>query len=402
MKKIAIGMAVFLLALFAAVYYAPRFIESELTRRLNQQQVYFNALKVSLFPQPSAVLSQVHWEDSKHIVEVRQLTIDLDFQSLLNLENSTKKLSFEQVKLWRVGESKPDFNNINGRVEGDIWFAPNEVHFKDLSAEILFDKKILLNTQEIKFTAEQGKFSSASPAQYQLNVVKAQINGEAFASLQSQIQLLPDQSLRRFQAELEQASAEKSHLVLARNLRESDQQIFVSGKNILVEQWSRILNLPTLLTGWADVEGNLSMEDNKILQGNTRLFVRQGELKGFNIFQMIEKYIPVNVNPDEVSENSINTTFEALRAQFNWNSHQFNLQALHFQNGKIIVRGVGNADLQEMQCDLNLNVGLRNPHLQHLSLPLQLVGDCSAPKYKVEFDRSLRQGLKELFRSKFR
>lgn len=401
MKKIAIRLSLFLLAIFIAAFIALHFIKSELTKVLHQQQIQFEQLQLSLLPKLSANLFQVHWQNPKTKIEAKEVSLHLDFQSLFNLQNSFKQLSFEQAKIWKIGQAEPEFNNINGELKGYIGFAQNEINFKDLWLNIRLDKKVLLNTQEINLAVQQGKIFSPNLNQYQVNLRELQINGESFLQLQSQIRLDPLQKITNVVTELHQHNSQTSHLTLDIFAKANKQQIHFNAKNLLIQQWSKIFNLPTLLSGATNSQGRLLVEDNKILLGDAKLSVFQGELQGLNILQLIEKYVPANLT-NEMQNREINTKFERLDTEFAWDLEQLHLQKLYFQNSKIIVNGSGKVNLSRLQCDVALNVGVNNPNYQHLELPLKLWGDCSSPKYKVEFDRNFRQSLKELLRSKFR
>lgn len=398
-KKIAIGILIILMAIFAIGYYAVQFAQQQLSETFKQHHITFQQSELTLFPQPYVALHQVRWTDNKNLIlEAQQINLQLDFQSLLNLSNGVKKLQIEQAKIWHSGQAEADFKNINAQIEGRLWLEKSAVNLADFSANIQFDKPILFNTNHIKLSVAEGKIYPLASQQYQADFVQVQLNGELLPQVKNNIQWNAHQ--QQIRTEIHQQNATTSHLVVQIKSKPRTQVQF-QARQLIVQQWQNILNLPHFLTGIADGKGNFSMQENKIEQGAVQLSVSNGELDGLNLLQMIERYLPIKLSHSTSTQKN-KTAFEYLNSDIEWNAQQINLRDLHLQNATIVVRGKGTSDLQNLQCDFQLSVGLTHPNFQQLNLPVQIFDRCYAPKYKVGFDKNLRQGLKELLKSKFR
>lgn len=402
MKKIAIGLVVFIVAIFASISLALHFIKREITQGLAQQQIHYQQLEVNLLPSPYVSLHKVTWTDNQNRkVEAENVDLQLNFQFLFNGNKGFSQFSFTQAKLWLSGEQNADFNNVNGQVEGYVTWQQSAVSLKDFSLNLTLDKPILFNTKQLTLSIQQGQIQQQTPHQYVMDLQQVQLNGESFEQVKSQIQWQSKQSSDVVLQVINPAQPQ-SNLNIQIQPQKQGKQIWLQGEHLRAEQWTGILNVPTLLTGAVNLNGTLHLVQNKVQQGSVDLAITQGELQGVNFLQMIQQYVPVNFDAEQIHTQSANTPFDQLSGQLEWDIHQFRLNKLQFKNTLIRVDGTGEGNLQTSQCNIQINVGLNNPNFQSLTLPIQFFDNCYAPRYKVSFNSDLRKGLKELLKSKFR
>lgn len=174
------------------------------------------------------------------------------------------------------------------------------------------------------------------------------------------------------------------------------------GKNIALAPWQKMLNLPYLLTGEADISGDLVLTDTKTEKGKVAIRMAEGHFNGLNLLDLVTKYLPIHYDEARFNREDLNTSFQHLQSSLSWNATKLNLDTLTFHIDKVRVSGQGAVNLKTMTCDVTLNLGLTSPQYQHFSLPIRFFDSCSSPQYKVEFNQNLRHQLKDLIKEKLR
>ncbi|MGC6360046.1 hypothetical protein ACNO7O_08485 [Bisgaard Taxon 45] len=402
LKKIAISFCAVIVAIFALVFWQIDRFHSELTHSLNEKQVTFSEHHIHFFPQPEILLSNVKWQD-KHArsVSVANMSLQSDFWSLLAPQKRIKQVRFEQMNIEYSGQQKPDLVGVNGQIEGDFLIDANQIHLANVLLTLRFAQPLLFNTQQLDIALNKGliKYSSSD---WQMILDDIQVNGERFVFWQLDATKQP--MMWSITSEMHYADSQpqlRFNLQLFNKVNAEQRLTFV-GENIALTPWQKMLNLPHLFSGQADIAGELLLTDNKTEKGQLEIKIPAGQFNGLNLLALVTKYLPIHYDETRFASKEINTTFQHLQSSLAWDSTRLNLAKLTFQIDQVGVTGQGVINLNTMNCDVTLNVGLTVPQYQHFSLPIRFFDSCYSPQYKVEFKQHLRHQLKNLIKEKLR
>ncbi|HDR1021164.1 TPA: hypothetical protein QB352_000400 [Pasteurella multocida] len=407
-KKLVVAFSVMIAFICILGYMQLQRVNDELTQRLQQQNITFQTLDFDLYPNTQLTLSDANWNNPQTDAKVRsifaeKLHLELDFWSLLQPQNAVRKFSFENAKLWSNEKKEPEFSKIDGEITGDFFLEPQRFSFANAEFNIRFDKPILLNTKQIQLSVAKGEILRLAHLQYQFQWDYVRLNGEDFPFLKAKLNMMSPQQLE-LSGQIDYLNQRPSSTFALNTQVQSDaaKSLQIQGENIVAEQWLKVLDLPVLLTGTTAVSGNLLVEENQAKTGELNVAVQQGELKGLNLLTLVKKYLPINVDDQQLKEKNTDTSFDSMTANVKWDKNNAWLNQLTLKTKYIAVTGNGTADLATMQCDITLNLGLSQLEYAYFQLPIRFFDNCQSPQYKVEFNKNFRHQLKDLLKEKFR
>lgn len=407
-KKLVVAFCVMIVFICILGYMQLQRVNDELTQRLQQQNITFQTFDFDLYPNTQLTLSDANWNNPQIDAKVRsifaeKLHLELDFWSLLQPQNAVRKFSFENAKLWSNEKKEPEFSKIDGEITGDFFLEPQRFSFANAEFNIRFNKPILLNTKQIQLSVAKGEIIRLEHLQYQFQWDYVRLNGEDFPFLKAKLNMTSPQQLE-LSGQIDYLNQRPSSTFALNTQAQPDfaKNIQIQGENIVAEQWLKVLDLPVLLSGTTSVVGNLIVEENQAKNGEFNVVVQQGELKGLNLLTLVKKYLPINIDDQQLKEKNTDTSFDSMTANVKWDKNNAWLNQLVLKTKYIAVTGNGTADLATMQCDITLNLGLSQLEYAYFQLPIRFFDNCQSPQYKVEFNKNFRHQLKDLLKEKFR
>ncbi|WP_101776117.1 hypothetical protein [Pasteurella oralis] len=401
-KKIAIGSMTLIVAIFVALYWQINRAKTELAQFLNDHQITFTQLSLNLFPQPYLELTDVKWHDHKvRSVFAEKVNLQLDIATLFNPQKGHKQFTFQQAQFWYSGQTAPDLKNVNGQMSGEFFIESQQISFANLELHVAFDSPILLNTKQLQVSVQKGMIQQLSETESKAVLDYCNINGENFTFVNATLLRDKDSTLLSAQVSYLDNRPELQIDLSVKTIQEN-QQIIFTGKNIALVAWQNVFSLPQLFTGDMHASGEIILRNNKVQHGNAEIHIPQGQFKGINLFTLVAKYLPINYDEQSLQEKTLTTSFQNLHSHFSWDTRQLLLKQLAFISDKLTITGKGDVNLANMQCEIVLNLGLTDPQYQQFKLPIRFFDHCYSPQYKVEFNKHLRNQLKDLLKEKFR
>ncbi|WP_099803031.1 hypothetical protein [Pasteurella multocida] len=403
LKKIAISFCAVIVAIFALAYWQIDRVNAVLTNVLNEKHITFSQLDFTFFPQVEIRLSDVKWQDQQvRSVFALKVYLQSEFWSLLALEKRVKTVRFEQMDVWYSGQHEPDLVGITGEIAGDFLIEPNQIQLANILLKMTFAKPILFNTQQLEIALQKGSIKQHSASDWQVIFDDVKINGEHFVLFTLKATQQPTMLSTVSELHYAHSQSQSQFDLQLFNKVNSTQRVRFVGKNIALAPWQKMLNLPYLLTGEADISGDLVLTDTKTEKGKVAIRMAEGHFNGLNLLDLVTKYLPIHYDEARFNREDLNTSFQHLQSSLSWNATKLNLDTLTFHIDKVRVSGQGAVNLKTMTCDVTLNLGLTSPQYQHFSLPIRFFDSCSSPQYKVEFNQNLRHQLKDLIKEKLR
>lgn len=436
LKKIVLGLILALTAIVALLQYQRAQLEQRVADFLHRQSIPFEQLKTQLFPSPSLILRQVsiplslHDDIQARSISAKFLQVDFAWLPLLigkgkieqlqlshgqfgnweNLNFSLKPTALYVADLpelqayWQEGIR----DNDNQKWQYRFSFSAQDPQQKqvNMNAHIQLNpnRQIAVEQGEIKLRTDgemtlrthwqfkQAKINQFGNNWFQFTSQNNLVNKQNWGKLVGQLKLSPRQNEFLLQLDNKQQLQLNWHTNLSK--------ISVRSQSFPIEKVFGAVGLPELFKGDAIMDLSLWQRTEKPWQGKFNLNIFNGELIGLNFAAIVRNYFPINY--DESSLANANTRFEQLQMDWQRLDNQLQLKKLALHRSDIALSGSGVADLINRQCDFKLFITHTKVNEQALKLPVHLWGNCAALQYKVDFNRDLRNQLKDLIKRKWK
>lgn len=445
MKKLGIGLLVVALAFFTFVLVQKGKIEDKLTALLHDAQVSAKSISINIFPSPSVVLDVVRFKTAQqsyvsaehvkvnfdwatfffgnNIESIEFTNIEVGQENGVTLKNASGELQLmnlspEAAAKWLADYQKgvqlkwknpPGFvlqmsaktasdDEIIAHVKGSL--HGNEVVFSRSSALIEFHQKRLFNAEKVQIEAGKGSISLGQDS-YSAVFDGVKINQSLLISAHFQAQKAPtwhgDLQFNTFHP------AEHSELRVQFERSNNGQTNYLfNGWNLDTETWLKAFNIPTLVSGQANFKARLMSDSMLPMEGEIQAEIKDGVISGLSLLELISQYVPINYNEEQLQQKETSTKFEHFEAHFHWNPAMLQIENAELRHPRFVVRSVGDIDLVHGQCNVNSDISVNDARYDALRLPVHFFGDCKSPQYKVKFNRTFRDQLKEFIREKLK
>ena len=175
-----------------------------------------------------------------------------------------------------------------------------------------------------------------------------------------------------------------------------------SGKYFPVKRLFALLNLPEVLSGHADFNIDFTFLHSQLIQGKLNILAQNGEILGVNLLDMVSQYFPINYNGDLLQNKELNTRFEQFYLQLFLQQNQLIAEKIELKTPALLGQGKGIIDLNQMECNVDINLHSTDQRYQNLTLPINFFGNCSSPQYKINFTKKFRHQLIDAIKEKLR
>ncbi|MDY6214922.1 hypothetical protein [Actinobacillus porcinus] len=436
MKKLGIGLLVVALAFFTFLWVKKGKIEDKLTALLHNKSVRVEQFSLGLFPSPRLSLQNVEYAINVHNqLTADRLSIQLNWWEVLQGEPEVSMIQIENGALWREAvlllkninsTIKPTqlsltqlptlieqykmggsgvtllpkmsvvFSALNGENDQfklqieQLTTAQNALNWRNLQVELELKNKRLFNTQQLKFYAKNGALNWLE-SRYQVRTDLA-LNQLQFSHVDGWIDWADTEGTLK----LIGLNGEKADLFFSPNTFQ------LIGKQLSVQPFLETFNIPVLVTGKVETKVQLLAKNFLPYQGEILADITEGTVNGLNLLELIRQYAPINYDEDKLSQEKTMTRFEHLVTHFYWEPTRLQIKATELIHPRFVVRSVGDIDLVHGQCNVNSDISVNDARYNALRLPVHFFGDCKSPQYKVKFNRTFRDQLKEFIREKLK
>lgn len=434
-KKIAVSLLLALLAIFALFQFQRAQFEQQIAQTLRQQSIQFKQVGLGFFPTPRVQIKQFTYPlDSVRSFSGEILQADFALLPLLMGKGKIEQIQLTNAQFadWSVinVQLKPTAlylsdlpalreYGLTGKRDTDNakWQYRLELSARDSQnrllgftghiqlnkgqiavdrAELSFPLSVLFVTERankrFRWNIENATFTQFNAAWYQFSSGKNHINGQDWGKLAGQLRLNNGQN--EFLLQLEN----KQQLQL--NWQNKPSWISLRSNSFPIEKLTSAVDFPKLFAGDATLNLLLWQNPAQQLQGKLNLSIASGELIGLNFAYLASNYLPLNF--DEQSLSQANTAFQNLQTNWLLDKGKITMQSLSLSSKQIVLTGVGEANLNNQQCDFKISLSVAKPQFAQLKLPVHFWGSCAAPQYQIEVDSELRHQLKQLIKQKFK
>lgn len=407
--------------LFGLGYYQLSALERKVREELRQLPDFqFQQAQLNYFPSPTLHLQQAQYRYQDWQFSAQQVELQFGWRSLLTFSPKVKQvqlsggnvysaqqLQFADVTL-ALSEIAPNYQAARLNLTAQNWRQdrvqlsavaqrfPNgiELYQTELNAEMAAG--YFLNNRTLQFIAEKISLSEQQQL-WQLTLQQARLNQ---LNIQSAVlhYALPAQVIQKPHLQLLLRQAQGSLQVQAIQ-QEQANRLQLKARGLALQPWLAFLQLPELLSGTADFDGNALFEQGVLRQGELRLRARDTALNGLNLLEMISQYYPIRQGAQQYADR-IATPFKQIDLNLNWADNQLRVKQIQAQGDDLNLSGKGEMSLTDFTCRLELRL---SPTLQGYSqyqLPVSLFGPCRSPQYRIRVDKKLGNQLKQLLREK--
>ena len=185
MKKIAIGLLIVLIAVFAFFYLRLNGFVNQINEQLSRRQIAVQSIELSLIPTPSITLSKVKYQQ----FSMASLNARLDLGQFIQGHAILRELSIHEAKFSDDAINSIDVDAqfsglyLNNLLTRNLPFKSNgEIH-------INLAKPVYGNNRKFVFAFNKGNISSQQNGRYLLQFVDSRVNGQAKGYIESYLDL---------------------------------------------------------------------------------------------------------------------------------------------------------------------------------------------------------------------
>ncbi|MDY4280024.1 MAG: hypothetical protein SOX56_02895 [[Pasteurella] mairii] len=434
-KKVTSGIIVIILALSAFFYVQINSAREQVIALLNQQQIQFSALNLHFFPSPQISLETPHFSYQDQRIGFKQATVKLALFPLLSGRFVLERLQLTQGHFsatdWILRDA--EFSDTN--LSSDNWASfverlKNPLNFDRTLAEIHFHLNGNLSSSaqdELHFSANftlGNRQLVASAVKILLDLQKPTYNGNrqfAMAWHESRIErteaekyVIAIQDLNLNQALLgspkillDTARQEVSVTQLCQDCmimghwQERSDKKMTALFRLNAMPLDRVLTavkLPVIASGSTDFSAVMLWQDRNLLESEFYSETHKGELLGLNLLSLAGQYLPINYDEQALQSKNMDMAFNKLSVRSRWESGKLLFDNIELDTSTIVAQGHGISNWFTMQCDVTLNIGLRE--YPKFVLPIRFFDRCDSPQYEIKFNKNFRDQLRSLLQEK--
>ncbi|WP_040975847.1 AsmA-like C-terminal region-containing protein [Necropsobacter massiliensis] len=442
-KKIALSFMVVVIAILSVMYVQKDRLERQLTASLHKHDIQFEKLDFQFFLSPKLTLEGVDLtlEQGRRFTFAQidialnplySLIGDVRFSSIAlhqgqiskpdlhdvnivikptalcleDLPNVMNFLATEQIEpsaLWSADKwryavqfsAKDSFNN-HVELQTEVFFSGLETEFSQLKLTLNLHDPLYSDKKQFDFSLDQAIFSSHTDGHHILILKDLSSNNETFRYINIDLNNQAD-ALTGYLVNAEMANIRfqlDSHPHAEPRLT----HLAITGKGVAVNKWFNLLKLPAVISGKGDVQADIFFDRWQMTSGQATFALTDGEFNGLNILNIIAQHLPINYDAEALQ--NANSQFERLQSDLRWDKEIMLIDHLRLKNRNIRLFGRGMVALNDMRCDISLNIGLTDEKYKDFTLPLRFFDSCYSPQYKIEMTRDIRHQIKELLRQK--
>ncbi|MGR6982189.1 hypothetical protein ACUHGC_12665 [Testudinibacter sp. P27/CKL/0425] len=400
---------------------------NSLERRANDYlralpNLQFASADIRYFPSPRLTLSQLNYPYQQWTLSAEQATLQFSWLSLFSFAPKVQQaelvggeLSAAQQPQWRNLAFKLRDIDSNYRtalldlsvesagrdrlqLNAQIGRFPNGVELYDTALKAEMAEGYFLNNQALEMHARKISLSQQQTL-LQLVLQQAQLNQLPLKSAVLHYSLVPTAAPKpHFRLQLSQQSG---NLTVDSIRRQQDNLLVIKGRKLELSPLLEFLQLPVLLRGKADFDGDAVFEQGVLMQGKLRLRATETALNGLNLIEMISQYYPLRQGAQKYADR-IETPFNQLDMALNWRRDKLNLTRIQAQGEDLNLSGKGEMNLMDLTCRLDLRLSPTQSGYSQFQLPVSLFGPCQSPQYRISIDRKLGNQLKQLLKEKLK
>lgn len=394
MRKIAIGVVIVAVAIFAFLYVQLYRAQSLISERLSQQGVQAQAVNLSLFPPALSVDHLRTAQFSAHLAEAR-----LQFFPLLYGEVQLSALNFQQIKLSDNAQNSADVSmklspfSIKQLLAKKVRLSgENDIHIE-------LSKPLYGKNKSFHFTFNQANIDWAQPQSVLIQFVEASLNHQPIGYIETHANFASP--TKKLTAYMQPQCTNGCLAVLKYQQIGAQSAVNIEGVSFPIKRLFNLLNFPETLTGQTDFNIRLMLTDSALTQGSLNFNAQNGQIIGVNLLEIVASRLPINYNSDLLQNKELSTRFEKFNLQLSLTPNLLTANNIELKMPELVGQGTGVVDLNHMQCDMNLTLRSTDERYQKLALPIRFFGDCQSPQYKVNFTKEFRRQIIDLLKEKF-
>lgn len=399
MKKIAMITLVVIFAIFAFFYVQIHKLETMVATKLAQHETIFQEFNLGVFPQP-----YISFDNVQHNrISIEKLIGKFPLSALFFGDVKLQEIDIQNVKL---SENAQNSANI-------------QMHFSDFSLDNITTDNIVLNGDSQVFV-ELAKPLYGNNRIFNFHFIKGSVqrsdkrklvayfdhvvlNEEKVGFVKTELDL--SQYTKHLTADIDSYCTANlpctAHLDYVSEPEQS--AVVFSAKNYPIEPLLTWLTFPKTITGSADVEIAVQFAHSQIINGEFFFDAKNGELLGLNLLDLVGQYLPLNWNEAELKEKvGLNTRYDQATGRLRLKGNQLDIEKMSLKNTALLGEGSGVVDLQSMQCSVDLNLQPTDKKYAEFVLPIRFFDSCYSPQYEVQFDKNLRNKIKDLIKRKLK
>lgn len=399
MKKIAMITLVVIFAIFAFFYVQIHKLETMVATKLAQHETTFQEFNLGVFPQP-----YISFDNVQHNrISIEKLIGKFPLSALFFGDVKLQEIDIQNVKL---SENAQNSANI-------------QMHFSDFSLDNITTDNIVLNGDSQVFV-ELAKPLYGNNRIFNFHFIKGSVqrsderkliayfdhvvlNEEKVGFVKTELDL--SQYTKHLTADIDSYCTANlpctAHLDYVSEPEQS--AVAFSAKNYPIERLLTWLTFPKTITGSANVEIAVQFAHSQIINGEFFFDAKNGELLGLNLLDLVGQYLPLNWNEAELKEKvGLNTRYDQATGRLRLKGNQLDIEKMSLKNTALLGEGSGVVDLQSMQCSVDLNLQPTDKKYAEFVLPIRFFDSCYSPQYEVQFDKNLRNKIKDLIKRKLK
>ena len=434
-KKVTSGVIVIILALSAFLYVQINSVREQVIALLNKQQIQFSSLNLHFFPTPQISLESPHFSYQDQRIGFKQATVKLALFPLLGGRFVLDRLQLSQGHFFATDWILQDAEFSDTNLSSDNWASfveslKNPLNFDRTLAEINFHLNGNLSSptqDKLRFSANftlENRQLAVSAVKISLDLQKPTYNGNrqfAMAWNESRIEqkettkyvmVIRDLNLNQAllgspKILLDTTRQEVSVTQLCQDCTITGRWQEHSDKKMTALLWlnamplERVLTavkLPVIASGSTDFSAAMLWQNGNLLESEFHSETRKGKLLGLNLLSLVAQYLPINYDEQALQSKNMDTAFNKLTVQSRWEGGKLLFDDIELDTSTIVAQGRGMSDWFAMQCDVTLNIGLRE--YPKFVLPIRFFDRCDSPQYDIKFNKNFRDQLRSLLREK--
>lgn len=394
MKKIAIGVVIVAVAIFAFLYVQLYRAQTLITERLAQQGIIARAVNLSLFP-PALSVEHLQTEQFSAL----QAEAKLSFFPLLYGDPKLSALNFQQIKLNAQAQNTADVSITFSPFSIKQLFAKKVALKGDNHIHIELAKPLYGKNKTFHFAFSKANIDWAQPQSILIQFVNASLNNQPIGYIETHANFAS--SVKKLTAYMQPQCANRCLAVLKFQQMGAQSAVNIEGTSFPIKRLFNLLNFPETITGQTDFSIQLSLNNALLTQGILNFNAQDGQIMGVNLFEIVASRLPINYNSDLLQNKELSTRFEKFNLQLSLTPNLLTANNIELKMPELLGQGTGVVDLNQMQCDMNLTLRSTDERYQKFALPIRFFGDCQSPQYKINFTKEFRRQIIDLLKEKF-
>ncbi|OOF39090.1 hypothetical protein BKK47_07495 [Rodentibacter mrazii] len=396
MKKIAIGLLIVLVAIFAFLYIQLQQAKTQLTEQLARHNIQVKSLDFNLIPQPYFSIEQLNY----HEIFLKYIEGKLAFLPLIIGDPELEQLTINQAK---IGEKALNSAKITMNFSD---FPLKKLLAKDIPfngknhLSIELEKPIYGRNTGFNLSFNKGNITLNQGNESLFQIDGVSLNGQALDYIEVHANFSKPQKM--LAAYIKPVCTTDCLAVLKFNSLAQKSAVKFSGKNFPMERLLTLLSFPNTMTGTTDFNIQLAFAQSELIQGQFDFNARDGELLGINLLNLLSQYLPINYNDELLQGKSINTAYQTVISSLSLENNLLTVNKISLKTPALLGEGNGAIDLHTMQCDINLTLSTTDEKYKKLKLPIRFFDSCYSPQYKLELNKDFRKQLKDLIKEKLK